>query len=214
MEKDFLEHLRSLHPHITTHGTWAFFANPKTASKSMGKTSIDESWVLYRRQRRIWDGLWEEKYTSRIEKVFKFTFVRNPWERTLSAFLYLKIREVVSPDVGFDAFVKSVLAQAEGGPSSINMHFREQAPTFLHNGIQFADFIGRFECLQEDWSYVANRIGAPGTLPHINATSHGSYVNYYDDECKEIIRQLYKTEIEFLGYEFGVALERQIQHVP
>jgi hypothetical protein len=73
----------------------------------------------------------------------------------------------------------------------------------MFKGLVFVDCIIRFEQLQNDWDYVSKRIGVPSELPHLKGTKHTHYTDYYDDESIRIIGDLYKTEIEALGYKFG-----------
>jgi hypothetical protein len=66
------------------------------------------------------------------------------------------------------------------------------------------DFIGRFENLQEDFAYIADRIGLEDAeLPHLLAGKNPSYVDFYDDHCRKLVADKYAEEIELFGYKFG-----------
>jgi hypothetical protein len=66
-----------------------------------------------------------------------------------------------------------------------------------------ADFIGRFERLQEDWAMVAKKLGVSGLLPHARANPRARhYTEYYTPETRSIIEQKFKVDIETFNYRF------------
>ena len=49
------------------------------------------------------------------------------------------------------------------------------------------------------------------TLENSNISQHNSYVNYYNDETKEIVKEVYAEDIKLLGYNFdNSSLQRQL----
>jgi hypothetical protein len=66
------------------------------------------------------------------------------------------------------------------------------------------DFIGRHEMLQHDFDTICNKLNMPSIeLLRANRSRHRKpYPDYYDDETKEIVRKIYKKDIELFGYEF------------
>jgi hypothetical protein len=156
------------------------------------------------------------KYTTH----FKFTFVRNPWDRILSCYLnkidkYLSdvllnengiIRSInkyhkIDNNFNFEKFVKTIekIPDSEADP-----HFRSQ---YLYitdkNGKLLVDFIGKFENLNEDFKFVGRKIGLDNkNLPEIMKTSHKNYREYYTEEIKNIIARRYKKDVELFNYKF------------
>ena len=72
------------------------------------------------------------------------------------------------------------------------------------NGKVELDFIGRFENLENDYKYICQKIGLTTKLPHVRASKHKHYTEYYDDETREIIADRYAKDIEYFGYKFEV----------
>ena len=72
------------------------------------------------------------------------------------------------------------------------------------NGNVLADFIGKFERLDEDWAFVAKKLGVSENLPHQRAnprTRH--YTEYYTPRTRDIIANKFKVDIERFDYEFA-----------
>ena len=177
---------------------------PKTAGVSIYK--------IFGTKRRQQNHDTLEKYNRyqdpRRKNYFKFCFVRNPWDRFLSTYFYLKkggrggkgdVRDakILNQFENFKEFVgnfdkiKNDLA---------DRHFYEQ---FFWMDDRL-DYIGKVENLQNDFNFICDKIGIERhKLPHKNPTKHKHYTEYYDDETREIVAKKYAKDIEYFKYEFG-----------
>ena len=139
------------------------------------------------------------RYIDRVsfENFFKFAFVRNPWDRLVSEYRYLKEK------VPFAAFVERVLAQDYPDTSR---HIRPQLDFLTDEyGKIIVDFIGRFESIAVDFGEVARRLELGRVkLPHRNSSGlfHRSYRCYYDERLRERVGQFYAADVERLNYSF------------
>lgn len=141
---------------------------------------------------------------------FRFAFVRNPWDRAVSAFFYLSAGGANAQDKAFfddhlAIFGGSFTAFLKHLPDLVeHKHFRPQshwaAPA---SGAPGLDFVGRFERFEEDYAVIAERLGLPPVPARVNASKRRDYRRYYDAEGKKIIRTLYAEDIERFGYKFG-----------
>ena len=136
---------------------------------------------------------------EKIKSYFKFTFVRNPWSKLVSEWLYFKKHEnELFKNVEFKDCLGAELA-------CVPVIF----PWAEHSKYQWeftegCDYIGKFENLQQDFDTICDKIGIPQQkLPHKNATKHKHYTEYYDDETRELVAQTYAKDIEYFGYKFG-----------
>ncbi len=65
------------------------------------------------------------------------------------------------------------------------------------------DFVGKMEDFQKDYNNICSVIGIkPGKLKRKNRTEHPRYQELYSEEAKKLVAELYKKDIEILGYEF------------
>ena len=192
-----VEHIRHLSPVILdTDDKFLFIGTRKVCLSSvydcLGARNIN------RKDRK---NLWKHKIaTTDISKLFKFTIARNPWERMVSSFHYLQqeLRRI-NKQVKFQEFVKTKFRKKG---VSCDSHFEYQYPKFYFDGEIFVDFIGRLERIEDDWKYIASKIDCDPMLPHENKSRHNPYQEYYDNECIEIIGDIYQKDIELLGYKF------------
>ncbi|MEO2059128.1 MAG: sulfotransferase family 2 domain-containing protein [Mesonia sp.] len=143
---------------------------------------------------------------------FKFTFVRNPWDRLVSTYFFLKNGGLTEKDrvwaaahlsdyEDFESFVKGWLTPAHIHDS---LHFQPQY-IFLEDetGKIAVDFIGRFERINEDFEYVADRLGIERRLKKTNTSKRKkNYQEYYNEETRAIVSSVYQRDIELFNYTF------------
>jgi len=129
---------------------------------------------------------------------FKFTFVRNPWDRMVSSWSYKLSYFYKGKD--FKDFLLNYAWDENGAPT--NKHWLDQHYHTHYKGNQFVDFIGKFENIYDDWDIVCQTIGLKYDLPHKNESNHDKYQKYYDQETKEIVESHYAKDIELFNYRY------------
>ena len=147
------------------------------------------------------------------EKPFVFAFVRNPWDRLVSAFFYLNqggmnasdrrdMKHYIKKYKGdFKAFVKEAIAE---GWALDQLHLKPQVDWICDNdGKLLTDYTGHFETLREDLQIISSKTGVPfKKLEHRNKSKHKDFRNYYNAEMIEIVAKAYKEDICKFGYDF------------
>lgn len=152
-----------------------------------------------------------------IKSYYVFAVMRNPWDWCVSWFFHRGGRHSAreySKDA-FTAFIKqmpslrdyvtieSVWAR-ELNRLLKQCKFDKRIYTQPIDGM--VDFFIRFEHLEEDFNKVLKALSLPeATLPHVNKGSRKSYVEYYDDDLRELVARKFKDEIELGGYQFEAA---------
>lgn len=148
-----------------------------------------------------------------FSEYFKFSFVRNPWDRLVSAFHFLKKGGLtvcdkkwsdknLSPYPDFDAFVRRGLQEKK---IRAFPHFRPQCDYIcLAKNRPGVDFIGYFENLDEDFSYICQQLKVNPTLQSLNRNDSRKrdFREYYTAETREIVSRVYADDIQVLGYSF------------
>ena len=143
-----------------------------------------------------------------ISNYYKFSFVRNPWDRFVSLYFYcmtgstmMQKNKNAKPVLDFKSFCEIVGSGFYIGNSYVwNTHYQPQT-NFID--LPDIDFVGRFENIQHDFDIVCDKIGfKQKQLPHTNKSKHKHYTKYYDDETREIVAEKYAKDIEAFGYEF------------
>jgi hypothetical protein len=149
-----------------------------------------------------------------FEDYFKFTFVRNPWDRLVSAFLFLKKGGVNKVDKvwaaenlsHFEDFHTFVTEWVNRKNVNTWKHFVPQYKFVCEPGdlTPKVDFIGHFERLGNDFTYIQKRLGINTALQHLNKTagSKRDYKEYYTQATKEIVAHVYEEDIRIFGYDF------------
>ncbi|RLB44268.1 MAG: sulfotransferase [Deltaproteobacteria bacterium] len=142
-----------------------------------------------------------------FDQLFKFAFVRNPWDLQVSSYHHI-MRErphLLKGINSFQDFLKWKLDPDRPYHYIIDTSIELQSDYLVDlNGKVIVDFIGRYENLQQDFVEACNRIGiSPKRLPHKRqAKDRKPYQEYYTDETAELIAQHFHKDIDMFGYKF------------
>jgi chondroitin 4-sulfotransferase 11 len=142
---------------------------------------------------------------------FKFTFVRNPWDRLISCYMYRtqggngtvedRERARLYPD-NFTEFCDNIDAFISLPNESMFIPQYRWISDEKDNLL--VDFVGKVENIEADFQHVCNELGIKRhvKLPHINKSVHGDYREYYNKNTQLIIAKVYEKDIERFGYTF------------
>jgi hypothetical protein len=135
-----------------------------------------------------------------LSEYFIFSVTRNPWDKFLSASKYLGI-PLSKLIENWSTYQEVDQVRVHTRPINFYTHYK---------GRQFVDRICRFETLQADMNLVCDRLGiARSRLPFVNATRHGHYSKYYNEDAIEFVRSVYELDIKYFGYEFEAPVKKQ-----
>lgn len=185
-----------------------FIHIPKTAG-----TSITE-WLINNRGNSTYIELASHPTHSQIlekyERNFSFAVVRNPWDRLVSLY----------------HFLKNILIDEDSHLAVANDYTKENFPSFEHwithiedmvypEDIWYTiltpqqtwlnpnvDLLIRFENLTEEFRQVQDLYNVTKPLPHLFNSKHLNYRNYYNDSTKKIVERLCERDIELFKYQY------------
>jgi len=208
---------------------------PKTGSSSVMSTLFPELWPkhvsrdtpgswLYDKSHVPLDMIKDELTSEQYNSYFKFSFVRNPYDRLVSSYFYYNdwflYHEKHQPYSCFKHFIYALLEDT----ISLNDRFKY---TLQYPYTQGCDYVGRYESLQSDFDHVCEQLNIPVVaLPTINKLypwrrdtptnqhMYNYHVNnplqprehyscYYDDEILDKITPMLQQDLECFDYSFS-----------
>jgi len=130
---------------------------------------------------------------EQFRSLYKFTCVRNPWDRMVS-YYFTPTQQVGAWDrKEFRKMISKGLSVAD----YLRLDKGEEDP------FGNVDYVMRFENLANDFRSVCTTLGIPtASLPQYNRSNREHYSKYYNDELRELVRERFAHEIERFGYTF------------
>lgn len=142
-----------------------------------------------------------------FEGLFKFTFVRNPWDLQVSSWHHIRRERphLLKGIEDFEAFLRWKLDPQRPYQFHIDTSIELQSDYIvdLHGNI-IVDFVGRYERLVDDFAEICRRIGIrPPELPQKRrAKDRKAYQEYYNSVTAALVAERFARDIEMFGYTF------------
>jgi hypothetical protein len=139
---------------------------------------------------------------AEFDRLFKFTFVRNPWDWQVSLYHYALQSprhpqyKLMKSMADFDAYLEWRVSE----DLKLQSNF-----VCDEDGNLLVDYLGRFENLNDDFKHVCGKVGIPYNLPFINQSKRRHYAEYYSDRGRALIEEAFAPDIERFGYRFDEA---------
>jgi len=142
-----------------------------------------------------------------FDQLFKFAFVRNPWDLQVSSFHHIQRErpEVMNGIDDFNEFMNWKFDPGRPPQYHIDTSLNLQTDYLVDlHGNMLIDFLGRYESLEKDFAEVCGRLGVRLYLPHRRQAKdrQRDYRTYYNDHSVELVSQHFAQDIDKLGYQF------------
>ncbi|MCI7765075.1 sulfotransferase family 2 domain-containing protein, partial [Helicobacter sp.] len=216
MFKDFHDKYKCVFIHV-----------PKVAGSSIER-------VVYQTDRWLVGHAKASQYVkfdkNKFESYFSFGFVRNPYDRVVSAYHYLKNDSPNPLDVEWGRLHIDNLTFEEFILRLQDEYFKERILLKNHFSFQYkylcdenmnilVNFVGKFENLEEDFQKILKILSRKDELVHVNKSNHASYKNYYNDAMYKIVREIYRDDFEIFDYDledkkyFNISLHNYLKNL-
>jgi Sulfotransferase family len=142
-----------------------------------------------------------------FESLFKFAFVRNPWDLQVSSFHHLRRERphLLAGHDDFEAFLRYKLDPERPYQYHIDTSIELQSDYLIDlHGKLLVDFIGRYENLAADFRTICDRIGieSPRLAHKRQAKERKDFRQYYNAQTAELVAQRFARDIELFSYTF------------
>ena len=152
-------------------------------------------------------------FDPKCQRYHKFSIVRNPWDRILSAYTFYKSNKIadflLDKDIEFNDWIKIIYK-----PQYKNLKHGKLSVQLLQIGNQYhwltdhqnkicMDFILRFENINQDFDEFTQKFDLPQQkFPHINKSKHKHYTEIYNNQSIDIVSRVCKKDIKYFKYKY------------
>lgn len=169
--------------------TYPYYLN---ASKII-KFEASQHWTSVEERIALGEEIWNQ--------CFKFTIVRNPWDRILSQYKGHVIKEV--PGLSFEQYLHRSFVEKV---SHDEFRFIHPCMDWItdEDGNVLVNYVGKFENLQEEFDTICDKLNIPKTyLPHVNKDPNKEpYQKYYNSKTRKLIEDVFEKDIKQFNYKF------------
>ena len=153
-----------------------------------------------------------------INKYFIFTFVRNPYDRFLSAYNFMikvsndinckwiddKSRNLFKKYSDIKIFANELINDNRlFNIPQVHLCFLQQYKFISSSNEICTNFIGKIENLEEDLNIILNKLHInyifDNKIQKLNVNKNKPYT--YDEETLKIVKELYRDDFKILGYD-------------
>ena len=187
---------------------------PRTAGGSLVNALMQTDWVI------LGHDVLSEHYmhisdfrrVHPLRKATLITTVRNPYDRLVSAFHYLKEggdndRDALDAETylgkypDFESFVLKGLNLWNRKRMLRQIHLMPQSYWLSHNHKLLVNEVFRFEELDQLFEYVASHSSIkPNEIGHVHASSRADFEHYYSEKMKRRVQKIYAQDFNLFSY--------------
>lgn len=143
-----------------------------------------------------------------FDSLYKFAFVRNPWDLQVSSFYHIQRErpQLMNGISDFNEFMRFKFDSERTYQYHIDTSLSLQSDYLVDlHGEQLVDFVGKYETLHEDFDSICRHLSLPSVkLPHKRAATdrERDYRKYYEDDVADLVARYFERDISILNYQF------------
>lgn len=133
---------------------------------------------------------------DQFDSYFKFITVRNPFDRVISWYFWQK-----NQGIGNKNFKDFVLSQGCRSLDAFSDWIFLKKECAINDYIRYENLKGDTKRILGKWFDVDDFVYPRAKTDQRNEKKH--YTEYYDDETRQIVAEIYAKDVEYFGYKFG-----------
>jgi hypothetical protein len=140
-----------------------------------------------------------------IDNYFKFTFVRNPYDRMISLYEWGQKHNHYDKMTFYDFVINIKENKYNDFNNARYLPMIDWLKDKRDNKIKI-DYIGRYENIKDDFNNILNIINIDTNLPHMNKSNRRNINQYYNKELLDIVYNLYEIDFDTFKYKKNFSL--------
>jgi len=140
---------------------------------------------------------------SFLNSLFKFSIIRNPWERLISLYFSSHRGDVAWNKERFKSIVNNEPTLKDYICINNSKYTKSESSDKIVQLDKDIEYLMRYENIESEFEEVQKLLGLEKIkLPFLNRSSRSDYKSYYDETLYEIVRCKFIQEIDFGKYSF------------
>jgi chondroitin 4-sulfotransferase 11 len=171
-----------------------------------GGSSVDAAMKLKLEHRTVKEKI-AQIGREKWDRQKTFSIVRNPWDKVVSQYHYriqTNQNGLGKETMPFDVWLKHVYRDQHSAYLDKPRYFLSHVDWLTDESDQIAvDEVLRFENLNKEFSMMMEKWGRKGiALPHMKASQHRDYREYYTPELAGIVATWFAGDLDAFDYSF------------
>lgn len=139
---------------------------------------------------------------------FTFAVVRNPFDKAVSQYAFLRRRPDLrallglSPAAGFKEYLRAIGAVP-------HVQWMPQHAFIFEGDTLAVQRIVRFERFETEIGQIFTELGESAAVPRLHGSERLPLCEYYDDEAVDLVSRIYARDLDLLGYACPQALQKR-----
>ena len=188
---------------------------PRTAGGSLVNELVKTDWVILGHDETSphYMHITDFRKVHPLRDAYLVACVRNPYDRLVSAFHFLKsggdnemdqkdAEKYLSKFKTFEEFVMGSFRFIRRNRTTKQIHLRPQTYWASKNNNLLVDRVFKFEELDEFFQFIEQQTPiSVNQIGHVHASKHKHWEDYYSQKMKRLVYNTYENDFRLFNYE-------------